>query len=144
MQNSDASEENLQKDIDSLRKIISDTRVLYDRDECIETLPSIIGQTIFLVLGSGQSDLVDMLSIFPYLDYIYLSEPSHFPYTSQIRGEFPEIKQLLHQLKNDINQLKLPHAVVVDFGNDRILRWFKHSNSSIVIIGNDGTGNKTN
>lgn len=110
LQPSYASEENLREDIDSLREITNDTRVFYDRDECIETLASIIGQTIFLVLGSGQSDLIDILSTFTYVDYIYLSEPSHFPYTSQIRGVFPEINQLIHQLKNDIKTAEISHT----------------------------------
>ena len=107
---SNASEENLREDIDSLQEIINDTRVFYDRDQCIETLSSIIGQTIFLVLGSGQSDLIDILSTFTYVDYIYLSEPSHFPDTSQIRGVFPEIKQLLHQLKKDIKTAEISYT----------------------------------
>jgi hypothetical protein len=110
LQPSNAIKENLREDIDSLGEIINDTRLFYDRDQCIETLPSIIGQTIFFVLGSGQSDLVDILSTFTYIDYIYLSEPSHFRYTSQIRGVFPEIKQLLHQLKNDIKTVEISYT----------------------------------
>jgi DNA-binding beta-propeller fold protein YncE len=31
---------------------------------------------------------------------------------------------------------------IVDFGNDRILRWFKDATSGMVIIGQDGTRNK--
>jgi hypothetical protein len=102
LQPSDTIEEDLQKDIDSLQEIIKDTRVFYDRDQCIETLPSIIDQTIFLVLGPGQSDLIDILSSFTYLEYIYLQEPAHFLYKSQVRGVFPQTKQLIHQLQKDI------------------------------------------
>jgi hypothetical protein len=112
LQPSNAINENLREDIDSLQEIINDTRVFYDRDQCIETLQSIVDQTIFLVLGSGQSDLVDILSTFTYLHYIYLSELPHFPYTSQIRGVFPEIKQLIHQLKKDIMTVENSYTLV--------------------------------
>jgi hypothetical protein len=53
---------------------------------------------------------------------------------------------------NNLNQLKLPHSVIVDqmgtmyivdFGNDRIMRWFKYSTKGTIIIGNDGSGNRT-
>ncbi|CAF1229667.1 unnamed protein product [Adineta steineri] len=52
-----------------------------------------------------------------------------------------------------LDQLKLPHSVVVDqmgtmyivdFGNNRILRWFKHSKSGRILIGNDESGNDAN
>jgi hypothetical protein len=125
LQPSNASEENLRE----VREIINDTRVFNDRDQCIETLPSIVDQTIFFVLGSGQSDLLDILSTFTYLDYIYLTEPTHFPYTSQVRGVFSEMKQLIYQLKKDIKtvhnsythlhltksgDLKQPHTTTQD------------------------------
>jgi hypothetical protein len=116
LQPSNAINENLREDIDSLQEIINDTRVFYDRDQCIETLQSIVDQTIFLVLGIGQSDLIDILSSFTYLEYIYLQEPSHFPYTSQVRGVFRETKQLLHQLKKDI---KTVHNTYTHLGLSR-------------------------
>jgi len=50
LQPSNANKENLREDVDSLQEIINDTRIFYDRDPCIETLSSIIDQTIFLVI----------------------------------------------------------------------------------------------
>lgn len=106
LQPSNANKENLREDFDSLQEIINDTRIFYDRDQCVETLLSIVNQIIFLVLGPGESDLLNILSSFNYIHYIYLSEPPHFPYTSKVRGVFPEIKQLIHQLKKDIKTVE--------------------------------------
>jgi hypothetical protein len=99
---SEADPENLPVELNTLTDIIADTRFFIDRDECIGVLPSIVNETIFLVLGAGQSDLVNILSTFPYLRYIYLSEPHNYACISQVRGVFAETKQLLYQLAIDV------------------------------------------
>lgn len=108
---SDTTQEGFREDIDCMREIFKDIRIFNDRDQCVETLPSIVDQTIFLVLGPGQSDLIDILSTFDYLEYIYLQErASYFPYPSQIRGVFPQTKQLFHQLAKDIKTAQNNHT----------------------------------
>ena len=92
-------------DISALQKIIIDTRFLFDIDQCIDKLTSVTDQTIFLILGPGRSDLLPILHAFGYLRYIYLSEPHEYTkHTSQVRGVFPTINQLLPQLSKDVRR----------------------------------------
>ena len=103
---SNAQQQNQIPNLDSFRAIINDTRVFYDPDECIDDLSSIIEETIFLFLGPGRSNLVDTLSTFSDVLYIYLSEPHHSKYTAQVRGVFPTEEELLQQLAKDVDLIQ--------------------------------------
>ncbi len=99
---SDPEQEDRSADLIAFRGIINDTRIFHDVDECIATLSSIADETVFLVLGSGRSYLMSILSSFTDLHYIYLSEPHDCAYTSQVRGVFHRKQELLYQLKKDV------------------------------------------
>ena len=103
---SHAQQQNQIPNLDSFRAIINDTRVFHDSDECLDDLSSIIDETIFLFLGPGRSNLIDTLSTFSDLHYIYLSEPHHNKYTAQVRGVFPTTEELLQQLAKDVHLIQ--------------------------------------
>jgi hypothetical protein len=106
--------------IASLQSIINDTRVFFDRDQCIEDIASITDLTIFLVLGPTRSDLLPILYTFIYLRHIYLSEPHEYAqHTSQVRGVFLSIEQLLPQLTKDVRlaQRFSTHLIVTHMGD---------------------------
>jgi hypothetical protein len=117
---SHAQEDDFSVYIASLQKIINDTRVFFDPDQCIDDLESITDLTIFLVLGPTRSDLLPILHSFEHLRHIYLSEPHQFTEnTSQVRGVFPTIIQLLPQLTKDVRmaQYRHPHLTVTSEGD---------------------------
>ena len=110
----------LRAPIASLQKIINDTRVFFDPDQCIDDLVSITDLTIFLLLGPTGSDLLPILHSFQHLRHIYLSEPHEYAqHTSQVRGVFPTIQQLLPQLIKDVRtaQQKDSHLIVTSMGD---------------------------
>ena len=110
----------LRAPIASLQKIINDTRVFFDPDQCIDDLVSITDFTIFLLLGPTGSDLLPILHSFQHLRHIYLSEPHEYAqHTSQVRGVFPTIQQLLPQLIKDVRtaQQKDSHLIVTSMGD---------------------------
>ena len=107
-------------DISALQKIVIDTRFLFDVDQCIDKLTSVTDQTIFLILGPDRSDLLPILHTFTDLRHIYLSEPHGFTEnTSQVRGVFPTISQLLPQLTKDVwmAQQVNSHLIVTSMGD---------------------------
>ena len=104
----------------SLQKIVNDTRVFFDPDQCIEDLASVTDLTIFLILGPTRSDLLPILHTFTYLRHIYLSVPDEYAqYTSQVRGVFPNVQLLLPQLTKDIRMAQQgdSHLIVTHMGN---------------------------
>ena len=75
---SHAQQEDLSVPLASLQKIINDTRVYFDPDQCIDDLTFITDLTIFLILGPSRSDLLPILHSFGYLRHIYLTEPDDY------------------------------------------------------------------
>ena len=104
----------------SLQQIINDTRVFFDPDPCIDDLTSITDLTIFLVLDTHRSNLLPLLHTFHYLRHIYLTEPHEYSeQTSQARGVFPTIQQLLPQLTRDVRMAQQgdSHLIVTHMGD---------------------------
>jgi hypothetical protein len=96
--------------IASLQQIINDTRVYIDPDQYIEEVASITDLTIFLTLGLTGSDL----------RHIYLTKPHEYSAsTSQVRGVFPTIQQVLPQLTIDVRmaQQSYSHLLVTYMGD---------------------------
>ena len=117
---SHAREDDFSVEIAYLQKIINDTRAFFDPDQCIDDLESITDLTIFLVLGPSRSDLLPILHSFEHLRHIYLSEPDEYAEnTSQVRGVFPTISQLLPHLRKDVwmVQQKNSHLIVTEMGD---------------------------
>jgi hypothetical protein len=113
-------QKDLSAHVASLQKIINDTRVFFYPDQCIDELASITDLTIFLILGPTRSDLLPTLQSFDYLRHIYLSEPHEFAKnTSQVRGVFPTIQQLLPQLTKDVRMAQQldSHLIVTPMGD---------------------------
>jgi hypothetical protein len=106
--------------IASLQNIIKDTRVFFNPDQSIDELATITDLTIFLVLGPTQSNLLPILHTFDYLRHIYLTKPHDYAqHTSQVRGVFPTIQQLLPQLTRDARmaQQKDSHLIITNMGD---------------------------
>ena len=104
----------------SLQQIVNDTRVFFDPDQCIGELASITDLMIFLILGPAASDLLPILHTFTYLRRIYLSEPhAYTENTSQVRGVFPTIPQLLPYLMKDVRMAQQvdSHLIVTSMGD---------------------------
>ena len=106
--------------ISSLQEIINDTRLFFDPDQCIVDLASVTDHTIFIILGPTQSYLLLTLHTFTSLHYIYLTEPHEYAqHTSQVRGVFPTITQLLPRLNKDVRiaQQNDSHLIVTYMGD---------------------------
>ena len=50
---SNVEEQHASLNLSSFREIINDTRVFYDPDECIDSLSSVLEETVFSILSSG-------------------------------------------------------------------------------------------
>lgn len=88
--------------INSLRPIFNDVQIFDDPDECVDLLTSFKTCTIFLVVASGRSNLVPIVSSIDELCYIYLSESHHSSSTPKVRGVFPNPEILFNQLRKDV------------------------------------------
>ena len=111
---SHAQHQDLSADIASLQQVINDTRVFVDPDQCIDELDSITDLTIFLLLGPTRSDILPILHTITYLRHIYLSEPHEYAEsTSQVRGVFPTIQQLLPTLTKDVRMAQQAHSHLI-------------------------------
>jgi hypothetical protein len=113
-------QEDLSVSLAALQNIINDTRVSFDPDQCFDERASVTDLTIFLVLGPSRSDLLPILYSFEYLRHIYMSEPHEYAKnTSQVRGVFHSIEQLLPQVTRDVwmAQQTDSHLIVTDMGD---------------------------
>ena len=73
-----------------------------DPDECVESLIATQHEKYILILGSGQCHLADILSSFPCILYIYLTEAHDFKDPSYVRGIYPKPEQLMIKLTKDM------------------------------------------
>jgi hypothetical protein len=144
---SNTDEKDLRDHLSSFEAFVNNIEFFDDPDECVNVLGSIEHDNIFVILGSGRSNLGDILSTFPSICYIYLCESHPFKHMSQVRGVFPDTKQLLNQLKKDIEMIQnspvhlsisrsgdsnIPHTSIDNLQRER--NAFNWAQMSLIII----------
>lgn len=88
--------------IQHVQKLVDAFYIVENADDCVDYISSLPEEVIFLRLGHGWSHLVPFLHGINQIHCIYLSEPAAHEYEQRIRGTFPSIAELCHQLSKDI------------------------------------------
>jgi len=86
----------------ALKTIINDVRICDENDTYADQLTSLTDETVFVILESGCTKLLDDLLLLQSIRFIYLREPCHHPQTLRIRGVFRDEHELRVQLQKDV------------------------------------------
>lgn len=95
-----------------------------DPDQCMLSILATEHGNIFLVLDEDRSNLVEHFATFSQICYIYLRQAQKLPHMPKLRGVYPDIEQLVDQLKMDIRivQHSPLHLNVSQSGDSKLHR----------------------